>query len=67
MGDKNYYIEIIHNKIWAYKIIFQKEPNALIIPKKIYEQVRCEVAAINKKVIISDDFKEIRCITIFND
>ena len=62
--DNKYYIEVIHNKIWAYKIIYQKEPNTLIIPSKIFEAVRCEIASMGKKIIVADDFKEIRCIDV---
>ena len=62
--DNKYYVEILNNKIWAYKIIYGKEPNTIIIPNKIFEAVRCEIASMGKKIIVSDDFKEMRCIDV---
>ena len=64
MNNSKYYIEVINNKIWAYKIIFQVEPNTVIIPSKIYEAIKYDVLDINKNIIISDDFKEIKCINM---
>ena len=64
MNNNKYYIEVINNKIWAYKIIFQIEPNTIIIPSKIYKKAKNDIDNINKNIIISDDFKEIRCINI---
>ena len=62
--DNKYYVEVINNKIWAYKIIYGKEPNTIIVPNKIFEAVRCEIASMGKKIIVSDDFKEITCIDV---
>ena len=64
MNNSKYYIEVINNKIWAYKIIFQVEPNTVIIPSKIYEVIKYDILDINKNIIISDDFKEIKCINM---
>ena len=64
MNNNKYYIEVINNKIWAYKIIYQIEPNTIIIPSKIYKKAKNDIDNINKNIIISDDFKEIRCINI---
>jgi hypothetical protein len=64
-----YYIDIItniQNKIWAYKIIFQIEPNTIIIPSKVYKKAKNDIDNINKNIIISDDFKEIKCINIID-
>jgi hypothetical protein len=64
MNNSKYYIEVINNKIWAYKIIFQQEPNTVIIPSKIYEVIKLELNNLNKNIIVCDDFKEIRCINM---
>jgi len=64
MNNSKYYIEVINNKIWAYKIIFQQEPNTVIVPSAIYEAIKYDVLDINKNIIISDDFKEIKCINM---
>ena len=64
MNNNKYYIEVINNKIWAYKIIFQQEPNTVIVPSAIYETIKLELNNLNKNIIISDDFKEIRCINM---
>ena len=67
MNNNKYYIEVINNKIWAYKIIFQQEPNTIIIPSKIYEAIKYHVLEIDKNIIVCDDFKEIRCISVIKD
>jgi len=64
MTNNKYYIDIINNKIWAYKAIFQQEPNAIIVPSKIYEVIKLELNNLNKNIIVCDDFKEIKCINI---
>ena len=67
MINSKYYIDTItniQNKIWAYKIIFQREPNTIIIPSKIYEASKVDIDSLNKNIIVCDDFKEIKCITI---
>ena len=64
MNNSKYYIEVINNKIWAYKIIFQQEPNTVIVPSAIYETIKLELNNLNKNIIVCDDFKEIRCINI---
>ena len=64
MNNNKYYIEVINNKIWAYKIIFQVEPNTIIVPSAIYETIKYDILDINKNIIVCDDFKEIRCINI---
>ena len=64
MNNNKYYIEVINNKIWAYKIIFQVEPNTVIVPSAIYETIKYDVLDINKNIIVCDDFKEIRCINM---
>ena len=65
MGNTKYYLEVISNKIWAYKIIHKKEPNTLVIPLGIYKVLKCELAATGKNVIVSDDcLGEIRCLYV---
>ena len=64
MNNSKYYIEVINSKIWAYKIIFQQEPNTVIVPSAIYEAIKYDILDINKNIIISDDFKEIKCINM---
>ena len=64
MNNSKYYIEVINNKIWAYKIIFQVEPNTVIVPSEIYETIKLEINNLNKNIIVCDDFKEIRCINM---
>ena len=67
MINSKYYIDTItniQNKIWAYKIIFQKEPNTIIIPSKIYEASKDEIDKLDKIIIVCDDFKEIKCVTM---
>ena len=67
MINSKYYIDTItniQNKIWAYKIIFQKEPNTIIIPSKVYEASKDEIDKLDKIIIVCDDFKEIKCVTI---
>ena len=67
MINSKYYIDTItniQNKIWAYKIIFQKEPNTIIIPSKIYEASKDEIDKLDKIIMVCDDFKEIKCVTI---
>ena len=64
MNNNKYYIEVINNKIWAYKIIFQVEPNTIIVPSAIYETIKLEINNLNKNIIVCDDFKEIRCINM---
>ena len=67
MINSKYYVDTItniQNKIWAYKIIFQKEPNTIIIPSKIYEASKDEIDKLDKIIIVCDDFKEIKCVTI---
>ena len=54
----------IKNKIWAYNLVFQKEPNTIIIPSKIYEASKMDIDSLNKNIIVCDDFKEIKCVTI---
>ena len=66
MGNTKYYIEVINNKIWAYKIIHKKEPNALVVPVDIYKAIKYELSLINMKIIVSDDcFEEIRCLYVY--
>ena len=67
MDNSKYYIDTItdiNNKIWAYKIIFQVEPNTVIVPSAIYEAITHDILDINKNIIVCDDFKEIKCVTI---
>ena len=54
----------IKNKIYAYNIIFQKKPNAIIIPSKIYKEIKFDLLNFKENIIVCDDFKEIRCINI---
>ena len=54
----------INNKIYAYNIIFQKKPNAIIIPSKIYREIKFDLLNFKENIIVCDDFKEIRCINI---
>ena len=54
----------INNKIYAYNIIFQKKPNAIIIPNKIYKEIKFDLLNFKENIIVCDDFKEIRCINI---
>lgn len=56
----------IKNKIGSYKIIFQQEPNTIIIPSKVYESIKNDIDNVNKNIIISDDFKEIKCINVID-
>ena len=67
MSNNKYYIDTmtdINNKIWAYKIIYQQEPNTVILPSKIYEAAKLEIDNLKQKIIVCDDFKEIKCISI---
>ena len=67
MINSKYYIDTItniQNKIWAYKIIFQREPNTIIVPSKIYEALKVDIDNLNKNIIVCDDFKEIKCVTM---
>ena len=64
MNNSKYYIEVINNKIWAYKIIFQQEPNTVIVPSAIYEAIKYDILDINKNIIVCDEFNEIRCINM---
>ena len=57
----------INNKIYAYNIIFQEKPNAIIIPGEIYKKIKNDLLNFKENIIICDDFKEIRCIKILND
>ena len=57
----------INNKIWAYNIIFQEKPNTIIIPSKVYKEIKFDLLNFKENIIICDDFKEIRCIKILND
>ena len=57
----------INNKIWAYNIIFQEKPNAIIIPSKIYKKIKSDLLNFKENIIVCDDFKEIRCIKIIKD
>ena len=54
----------INNKIYAYNIIFQRKPNAIIIPSKIYKEIKFDLLNFKENIIVCDDFKEIRCINI---
>ena len=68
--NNRYYIDPItdiKNKMYAYNIIFQEKPNAIIIPSKIYEKTKFDLLNFKENIIICDDFKEIRCIKILND
>ena len=56
-----------NNKIYAYNIIFQEKPNAIIIPSEIYKKIKNDLLNFKENIIICDDFKEIRCIKILND
>ena len=70
MNKNRHYIDPltdINNKIYAYNIIFQKKPNAIIIPSKIYKEIKFDLLNFKENIIICDDFKEIRCIKILND
>ena len=67
MSKDRYYIDPltdIKNKIYAYNIIFQEKPNAIIIPSKIYEKAKFDLLNFKENIIVCDDFKEIRCIKI---
>ena len=57
----------IKNKMYAYNIIFQEKPNAIIIPSEIYKKIKNDLLNFKENIIICDDFKEIRCIKILND
>ena len=57
----------INNKIWAYNIIFQEKPNTIIIPSKIYEKIKFDLLNFKENIIVCDDFKEIRCISVIKD
>ena len=57
----------ISNKIYAYNIIFQEKPNTIIVPSKIYKEIKNDLLNFKENIIICDDFKEIRCIKILND
>ena len=54
----------IKNKIYAYNIIFQEKPNAIIVPSKIYKEIKFDLLNFKENIIISDDFKEIKCINV---
>ena len=53
--------------MYAYNIIFQEKPNAIIIPSEIYKKIKNDLLNFKENIIICDDFKEIRCIKILND
>ena len=57
---------MINNKIWAYKIIFQQEPNTIIVPSEIYEAIKYHVLVIDKNIIVCDVFKENTGYTIID-
>lgn len=68
--NNRYYIDPItdiKNKMYAYNIIFQEKPNAIIIPSEIYKKIKNDLLNFKENIIICDDFKEIRCIKILND
>ena len=68
--NNRYYIDPItdiKNKMYAYNIIFQEKPNAIIIPGEIYKKIKNDLLNFKENIIICDDFKEIRCIKILND
>ena len=67
MNKNRHYIDPItdiNNKIYAYNIIFQKKPNTIIIPSKIYREIKFDLLNFKENIIISDDFKEIKCINV---
>ena len=67
MNKDRHYIDPltdVNNKIYAYNIIFQKKPNAIIIPSKIYKEIKLDLLNFKENIIVCYDFKEIRCINI---
>ena len=54
----------IKNKIYAYNIIFQEKPNAIIVPSEVYKEIKFDLLNFKENIIICDDFKEVKCIRV---